>query len=507
MNEADPTRRPVRRTIVVVLLGAAVTAGLLAGRGRTPAVPPAPEPAAAAATAPAGSISGSWFCPGWPSTFSLAGQTITLANLGASPSDAVLTVQPDNGSRPVSRTATVPAHSVRVLDRSTFAVAEPSTRPRRAARGARPSSGALPAGAVSVEPFSADVVVSTQIQSGDLFDSLACATSARSDWYFAGGTTVRGVSEWLLLQNPFSADARIDVTVWTDSGVLVVPSLEGLDVPGRSRVVVPIDQSAVRQARVALQVHASVGKVVASESLQYGAASGPPGLASTLGAPSQASAWVFAGGETRPDAAEWVAVADPGQLDAHVSVQGMVSANSVVAPVVIGVPSGGVAWVQIGGCGRKSGSCLAVPDRTHFSVKVQADSGVPIIAQELSRFGTASRPAGALTSVGSVAPSRRWIFPRMLASGGQSTSLSLLNDTASAAHVSVAFVHDGVVERPSELDGLTVASGQLTVLSNSGLHIGSSDAAAVVTSNVPLFSASTIFTARDAAGGPGIVGE
>ena len=115
---------------------------------------------------------------------------------------------------------------------------------------------------------------------------MPCATTAATDWYFAAGTTVRGVTQWLVLENPFAADARVDVTLRTDAGLQELPSLTGLDVPGRSRVVIPIHDEAVRRGRVSRsQVHATVGRVVASQTIAvHGGAAGAPGVATSIGA-------------------------------------------------------------------------------------------------------------------------------------------------------------------------------------------------------------------------------
>ena len=135
---------------------------------------------------------------------------------------------------------------------------------------------------------------------------------------------VRGVKQWLVLDNPFSADARVDVTLQTDSGLQQLPALQGIDVPGRSRVVIPIHQNAVYQARVAVQVHAGVGQVVASQTLVFERASGTPGVATAIGALAPASRWWFTDGDAREGASQWVAISDLGALDAQVVVQALV---------------------------------------------------------------------------------------------------------------------------------------------------------------------------------------
>ena len=95
-------------------------------------------------------------------------------------------------------------------------------------------------------------MVQAGAESGSQLDLVPCADNASADWYFAAGTTVRGASQWLVLDDPYSADARVDVTLRTDTGLQQLPGLQGIDVPGRSRVVIAMQDQAVRQPRVAV---------------------------------------------------------------------------------------------------------------------------------------------------------------------------------------------------------------------------------------------------------------
>ena len=390
MSSPMTSSRGAQRAPVVVLVIVAITAAVVAGRADAPRVVRPVEPIEAAQLPVKGAISTAWYCPGLPTAFPVADQTVTLTNIGANAADADVTVHPDDGSAPVSRTVTVQRDSVRTFPRSL-----------------------LPNGSLVVEPFSPDVVVSAGLETSDSLAAVPCASTAGTDWFFAAGTTVRGVAQWLVLQNPFAADARVDVTLRTDTGVQLLPSLSGLDVPRRSRVVIPIHNEAVRRSRVSVEVHASVGRVVASQTLRFGAESGPPGVATSIGAIAPASTWWFTAGDTRPGASGVVAIADVGQLDARISVQAQAGARAIVHPVELTVPTGGVSWVQIGGCPASSTTCLQVPKNAGYVLTVQSDANAPIVAQTLIRFsGNGSGTTGAAMSVGSTTPASQWVIPR-----------------------------------------------------------------------------------------------
>jgi hypothetical protein len=364
----------------------------------------------------------------------------------------------------------------------------------------------LPAGSLVVEPMSADVVVQAGLETDSLLDQVSCATAAGTDWFFAGGTTVRGVSEWLVLDNPFSTDARVNVALRSEAGLRLLPDLQGMDVPGRSRVVVPIHNDAVRQQRVAVEVHAELGQVVAAETLQFEAASGSTGVASTLGVFVPATRWWFSDGHTATDASQWVALADPGPLDATVDVQALLADNKIVQPVSVSVPADGVVWVRIGDCSAatddgSNGKCLRVPSETGYQLIV-SDVGVPIVAQTLSRFDGGTGASGVTTSTGSTVPAERWIVPRIRAQASRSTSISITVPGVRAAHISVDVIATGRLAQPGALQNVTIAPSARFVVPERTLP--DHDATVVVHADQPVIVESTLYATQEATRGPGI---
>ena len=499
MTAAETPIRGRRRAPILILVIVALGAGLAAGQAAEPERAKVVNQIDAVQSANPRAISTAWYCPGVPDSFPAADQTITLSNLGSTDSDAVITVHPDSGDDAIIRTVSVPKASLRTFSRATLAdvsVAGGQANGGEANGAKAPKS--LPPGAVVVEPFSPDVVVSAGVESNNALAVVPCGTEASADWYFAAGTTVRGVSQWLVLDDPFSSDARVDITLRTDSGLQQLPSLQGVDVPGRSRVVIPIQDSAVRQERVAVEVHAGVGRVVASQTLVFSSAAGQPGVATTLGALEPSSSWWFADGKTLSGAIQYVAVTDLGVIDAHVVVQALIGSKGIVQPAELTVAAGQVNWVQIGGCERNAKDCLAVPKNTGYELTVQSGT-VPVIAQTLSRFTDSDAALGAVTVMGSIKPARRWVIARTRAIDQRSTSIALLNTGVIPAHVSVQVVHDGVVDRPPSLQALTIRAGARAVLP-SGLNgvTRPVDTAVVITSDVPILAESTIYAQRDA---------
>src|SRR5690606_5091655 len=72
---------------------------------------------------------------------------------------------------------------------------------------------------VMVESAAGDLVVEHRLVTSLGVDQVPCATSASDEWHFPMLSTSLGASARLVLFNPFSADAGVDVTVARDDGV------------------------------------------------------------------------------------------------------------------------------------------------------------------------------------------------------------------------------------------------------------------------------------------------
>ena len=406
-----------------------------------------------------------------------------------------MTIHPDNGGDPIVQTLTVPANTVRSFDRATLRdVNLPALTPKP-----KP----LPTGAIVVEPLSPDVVVSAGLETDTALAVVPCATTASPDWQFAAGTTVRGVHQWLVIDNPFSADARVDVNFRTDSGLLLLPQLQGLDIPGRSRVIEEVDNQAVRQERVAVEVHAVIGQVVAAQTLDFGSDSGVVGVATTFGTLAPASRWWFPDNQTVTDAKQWVAIANTGQVDADVDVFAT-TGSGIVQPVIATVASGTSTWVQVGGCPRNAKNCLAVPDGIAFELSVQTSGTTPVVAQTLSRFNQPKTAVGATTSMGTTASAREWVIPRTRARAEESTSISIVNTGVPPAHVSVRVVYRGTSDTAAALAVTVPSNARVDLPTGPGGVSRPGDAAVIIRSDEPIYAESTIFAKHDATRAPGV---
>src|SRR4029079_647650 len=149
---------------------------------------------------------------------------------------------------------------------------------------------------------------------------------------------------------------------------------------------------------------------------------------------------------------------------AQVNVQAQAGSKTIVHPVQVTVPSGGVSWVQVGGSASAAPECPDDPKGIGYVLLVQSDSDAPIVAQTISRFdGSGDSTIGAATSVGSTLPARQWVIPRTRVLGQRSTSIALSDPGLQPAQVAVAIVHGGHVDRPAALQQLKITPGDRVV--------------------------------------------
>ena len=268
-------------------------------------------------------------------------------------------------------------------------------------------------------------------------DVTPCATQGAVRWNFAAGLTPRGAQQWLVLQNPFASDAKVDVTLRTGGGVRQPELLQSFDVRRRSRAVIALHDIAVREDRVAVQVDARAGQVVAAQTLVFTTDAGLPGVATTLGTPTSSGHWLFADGTTTSGATTRLAIANVGGVDADVEVQILPENNRPVAAVTLSVAEDEVVWAQLGGCAPAGGvnNCVPAPANVPYAVDVHTEGSAAIVAQTLTRGAESSVEPGAATSLGSPQPARGWVFARDRVDGTRSTTLAIVNPLAQpAAH-------------------------------------------------------------------------
>ena len=445
-----------RRLLLLVVIGLLIAAAALAGNATASQAPPTGVPPRSATLS--GTGEGAWFCPGLPPAVAPRDGRVSFGNVGATPVDVVVTVLPDTGS-PTSRSLTIPADS--------------TLSTRRAALGA--------SGALTVETFGGALVVEEGVDGSSGIDMTPCATDASTQWYFAAGMTPRGVEQWLVIDDPYATDAKVNVTLRTDNGVQLPDQLQDLDVSRRSRVIVPIHNLAPREDRIAVAVAATKGRVVAAQTLVFRAASGAPGIATTLGTPAPSDHIWFPNGASAPGGTGVLAIVNVGENDAQVDVQPLPQNNAAIVATSLTIAPDDVVFVPVGNCARATKPCSSVPPNSSYGLDVHAEPGDQIVAQTVGRSARGAEP-GATTSLGSTRPVTSWRFASSQVTSERATTLSVVNPLALPAGLSVGLAQGGTVSRPRALQNLVIPAGRRVTL-----HVPANvDAAILVDASAPL---------------------
>jgi len=393
--------RQVRRGPIVVAVVA-----LLAGAVAVEVVDPgdADEPRGAASAVGAGidadtvipsgdALSTTWYCAeGTTAPDGRAPETVFVANLGGRRARAVVTVMPGDAD-PQQRRVEVPAGERVAVD-----VADVLAAPEALQTG-----GALRGPGVVVEVFGSPGIVEHSVRdetSGD--EGMGpCARRAGTQWYFGGGTTVRGAEQYLSLFNPFGDDAVVDVTFLTDGGVQTPDGVQGLVVPRRTRLAVLVHEQVRRQERVATVVEARTGRVVAEQSLRFDGSDGPAGIALAPGAPRLSEEWWLPFGTTGGDGSALVMIANFATRGAPLAVRASTGDPANDPPAdELEVPGRAVSAIPVG---------QSAPAATELGVSVRGrgDAGA---REPVAVVAIATSAAGVVTDAGVARPARRWAF-------------------------------------------------------------------------------------------------
>jgi hypothetical protein len=462
-----------RRLPFVLALVALLVVAVLIGNASGSSAPSAPASAAGLA----GAQTHTWFCPGLPAPYQNGTGLVTFANTGDQPADVIVTTLPDQGD----------------ITRQRFTIAAHTNISK-----GRHQLGAP--GSVTVETTGAGVVVEEGVATAGALESVACATRPSTHWYFPAGVTLRGVRQTLIIDNPYAADAKVNVSFRTANGMRRLERLQNLDVARRSRTIVAVENEVVREANVATQVDAVEGTVVAAQALTFTPDAGTPGVAYTLGAPAPAPRWTFAGSVATERTATFLAIMATGEDDVPVDVQAITASKTPVPPAIVDVEHDVVAVVQVGGCPPEPQTpCVAVPAGERYSLVVRGERpDTKVVAQVLTRYSGDNGDRGATTSFGATEAAPAWVFAGSWVRDEQATVLAVYNPDAAAATVDVQLVRDGKVDNMEKLQQLRVGPGgraNITVFSERNMT--SRDGALVVRSSGRVFVERSIVAADE----------
>lgn len=425
----------VRRGLIVLLLAGTLVFGLVVDQGlTTPSrdgawLPGVSPEAPGLEVPPPETLSAAWYCAeGTSNRGGRADETVFLANAGELAVQATVTVLRGE-EKPARQSVEVPARarvSVKISD---------------IVRTEDPG--------VVVEVFGGNVAVEHQLAGSGDIATAPCARRPAAQWFFAGGTTVKGTQDHLALLNPFEDDALVDITFFTEEGVEVPDALQGLILPPRTRVTVPVHEHVLRREIAAAEVTARNGRIVAERSVSIPGGGDQRGLAVWHGATEVASDWSFPEGRIRKGLTEDLWILNPSQLDTEVEVLVRPDGDQVVAPVPVPVPARSAVSYSVGELLERGGHALRVSavGSEDVVVVVEIASGDPA-----PRRGYAVYP-------GIVEPAAKWLFPAGSADEEFDEWIVVENPSDEEVTVSISVLAGGVLLVPEGFGELKVAPG------------------------------------------------
>ncbi|NDL57403.1 DUF5719 family protein [Phytoactinopolyspora mesophila] len=267
----------------------------------------------------------------------------------------------------------------------------------------------------------------------------ACSPAAREHW-FVGGSGEVGKRGRLVLANPTSVAAVVNIRLWDEAGPIDAPATQGIGVPARSQHVLLLDALAPDSERVGVEITTTQGRVSAALEVRETDETTPLGMSFVPEAQAPDHTVVI---PAVPDHGEPVLrVLAPGSTDAIVSVR-MFGANGPFAPIdheVITVPAGSVSEIELDGLNDEP-VAIELDSDEPITASVRAvddpDDGLPDLA-----FTAATPPLSGPTAA---------LLGRT--SSGFSSTLHISSVAEASTRVTIKTLDDdGAVDSEEELD-------------------------------------------------------
>jgi len=247
-------------------------------------------------------------------------------------------------------------------------------------------------------------------------------------WYFAEGTTAYGFEEYVCIQNPTATDSKVQVTYMLtgDKG----------HVAGDPFILKSSSRATVNVADVVPGTDVSVRvdsdqDVVCERSMYWG---GRIEGHDSIGVTAPKTAWYLAEGCTNYGFEEYLALQNPGESVARVTVTYNTSNEPVRQPAI-----------PVAAHSRKTVRVNDVIPADDVSVTVAADKPV---AAERSMYWDGRR--GGHDSIGTDSPSKQWFLAEGSTKWGFSTYVLVQNPAAADATVKMTFLTEaGPVKGPT----------------------------------------------------------
>ncbi len=300
-----------------------------------------------------------------------------------------------------------------------------------------------------------------------------------TDWYLAEGATAYGFETYLLVQNPGSVTAHLEVTYMTPEGPVSRPPLE---VPPFSRRTI-IVASDLPGREVSPRVR-SDQPVVVERAMYWRTGDGRWREAhAVVGARTASRTWYLPEGSTNWGFDELILLQNPQSADTVVTLD-LVAQDGQRETRTLELGAGKRLTVRVG-------DILPAAD-----VAAEIRSTEPIVAERAMYWGGGSpASAGGSGSMGLVAPSHTWYFAEGSSDWGFQSWLLLSNPHDTQVAVDVVYMTSA---GPRVRHGITMAPRSRQSISMAS-DIGLADSAIFVRASLPVLAERAMYYSTDGA--------
>lgn len=317
----------------------------------------------------------------------------------------------------------------------------------------RPPSG----GGMDVVGYGAPVLASSALAFSSPVEGAAaasCAPAASQVWYFADGQTTLDHDDRFVIYNPFPDEAVVRIVFHSAGGARAKAGLNDVAVPAGEFTVVAANEYILRHEVLGATIRAQRGRVVAWR-VQYAEPDNRPrGDVYTLGATAPALTWYFPDGGAGEGIEERIAIANPGEDEAVVTVSLRAAQRALQPPELaeLAIPAGSSQLIELAevlqGRDARAGGLSAV---------VRSTNGVPVVAERTVIYS--GELSGAAAEIGATRPAQTWALGP--ASFDPDADLvAVMNAGEQPVRFSIALVRPGGAPlEPSELQDLALPAG------------------------------------------------
>lgn len=290
-----------------------------------------------------------------------------------------------------------------------------------------------------------------------------CTATTSDSWFVADGFTAEGSDMRVLVTNPYSTAAIVDVEISTGAGPRTPDQLQGYVVPPRSLRVLNMEDAGFRdEPVVAVNVRATTGRIVVAKDQHY-LGGGRLGHVTSLASPAVSDEWWFADGRLGDGVTERLVIFNPTENDveADVVVLGVRALETDYEAASLTVPSREVVTFDVAGI-------PAIGEGSH-ALLVTALAGPSLVVERVI-----TEPAGqsvvtsTMLGLQGEALTSEW-FASLTTSDGDGTAFVILNVSPDPTTIDVSSFGPGGPEPIAELTGVALEANERREISLGGV--------------------------------------